>query len=330
MRFFEDFPVGLREAYGGTVVKTDALLAFAREFDPQPMHLDSQSAQARMVGGLIASGWHVCSLNMRMIADGFLVAARHGMGSPGVQKVDWRAPVRPGDHLKGHFEVLGRRASASKPDRGFVTFRFTLTRPDGSVPFEQENLIMFKRRDARSPVPPPEGVEIPPRMTEEFHPHRGENPPLGPLETLVPGETRRYGSYHFSADTIRSFARAFDPQPFHLDDAAGRASHFGGLSASGWHVASAWMKAIIASHEEQRASGRALPRLGPSPGFRDLQWIRPVLAGDTLTYFSRFLDGRRSASRPGWGIAKHRNYAFNQRDELVFAFTGIVLWEAGM
>ncbi|CAN1539404.1 MaoC-like dehydratase domain containing protein [Rhabdaerophilaceae bacterium] len=330
MRFFEDFPVGFRQTYGETTVEAEAILAFARVYDPQPMHLDANSMQARMVGGLIASGWHICSLNMRLMADGFLLSARNGLGAPGVHRVDWRAPIRPGDRVTGAFEVIGKRASRSKPDRGFVNLRISLARPDGSIPFEQENLVMFRRRDAMAPIPAPEGVDAPPRTAEHLTPHQGDNPPLGQLKTLLPGETRRYGTYHFSADAIRTFAQAFDPQEFHLDDMAGRTSHFGGLSASGWHIASAWMQSMIASTRDTlRANDRPLPRLGPSPGFRDMRWIKPVLAGDTLTYFSRFIEGRRSATRPGWGIAKHRNYAFNQRDELVFAFTGIVLWEAG-
>lgn len=328
MRFFEDFEVGARETYGVRTISEGEILDFAREYDPQPMHLDATSAQAAMTGGLIASGWHTCSLNMRMMADGFLLAARHGLGSPGVSKLEWRKPVRPGDRLSGDFEILGRRASTTKPDRGFVAFRFTLTNQNGEIVLVQENLIMFSRRDPTAPPPPPEGLDIPPRPVESLAFPDGPNSELARIGEMQPGTTLRFGELEFTPERITGFARDFDPQEFHLSEEAGRASHFGGLSASGWQIASGWMRAICGFWAREAQAGRFMPKLGPSPGFTDLLWIRPVLAGDRLTYGSRFLSGRKSASRPGWGIASHRNFAINQRGELVFAFTGSVLWEA--
>lgn len=328
MRFFEDFELGTTEPYGLATLHEAEIVSFARQYDPQPMHLDSASKQAQMTGGLIASGWHTCSLNMRLMADGFLLAAKTGMGSPGVSRLEWRAPVRPGDTLTGRFEVLGKRASTSKPDRGFVNFRFLLANQHGADVFAQENLIMFRRRDASAPVPPPEGLDIPPRAPESLQIPEGDNPPMARVGEMQPGLTLRLGAMDFTPEAITGFAREFDPQDFHLSEEAGRASHFGGLSASGWHVASGWMRAITGFWASEARAGRFVPKLGPSPGFRDLLWIRPVLAGDRLTYGSRLIEARKSASRPGWGIASHRNFALNQRGELVFAFTGTVLWEA--
>lgn len=328
MRFFEDFAVGTAEAYGSVTLDEAEIIRFARQYDPQPMHLDATSAQAQMTGGLIASGWHTCSLNMRLIADGFLLAAKAGMGAPGVSKVEWRAPVRPDDTLSGRFEILGKRASTSKPDRGFVSFRFLLANQHGVDVFAQENLIMFLRRDASAPVPPPEGLDIPPRVPETLEIPQGDNPPMARVGEMQLGLTLRLGEKDFTPEAIIGFAREFDPQEFHLSEEAGRVSHFGGLSASGWQIASGWMRAITSFWASEAKAGRFVPKLGPSPGFRDLLWIRPVLAGDRLTYGSRLIEARRSASRPGWGIASHRNFAVNQRGELVFAFTGTVLWEA--
>jgi acyl dehydratase len=328
MRYFEDFGVGRVEHYGSFRLSEAEILRFARQYDPQPMHLDATSPQARMTGGLIASGWHTASRNMRLIADGFLLAAKAGMGSPGVSKLEWRAPVRPGDELTGRFEVLGKKASQSKPDRGFVSFRFLLANQHGADVFTQENLIMFLRRDASAPVPRPEGVEIPARMPENLFFPEGPNLPMARIGEMQPGLTLRLGEMDFSPETIITFAREFDPQEFHLSAEAGRASHFGGLSASGWQTACGWMRAITGFWAREASAGRFVPKLGPSPGFRDLLWIRPVLADDRLTYGSKLIEARKSASRPGWGIAQHRNFALNQRGELVFAFTGIVLWEA--
>jgi len=155
-----------------------------------------------------------------------------------------------------------------------------------------------------------------------------DNPELAHVGALNPGLTVNLGRYVFTPEKIIAFARAYDPQAFHLSEEAGRASHFGGLSASGWHTASAWMASLIAYRNREAEVGRFVPKLGPSPGFRDLIWRKPVLAGDTLTYFSRITEARKSASRPGWGMVNHRNYALNQKGELVFAFTGAVLWEA--
>ncbi|MCE2934141.1 MAG: dehydratase [Hyphomicrobiales bacterium] len=328
MRFFEDFRVGEQQAYGSLTVSEAEILRFARQYDAQPMHTDPASEQARMTGGLIASGWHTASLNMRLMADNFLLPAKQGLGSPGVSRLDWAAPVRPGDTLGGSFEVLGRKASASKPDRGFVNFRFTVKNQHGTPVLRQENLIMFARRDPRSPVPPPEGLEIPPPPRENLAFPDAPNPPMGRIGAMEAGHTLRFGTIEFTPESIKSFARDFDPQDFHLSEEAGRATHFGGLSASGWHIASNWMRAIVTFWANEAKAGRFVPKLGPSPGFRDLLWLRPVLAGDRITYGSRFIEGRKSASKPGWGIAQHRNFGINQRGELVFAFTGIVLWEA--
>ncbi|MCU0819530.1 MAG: dehydratase [Beijerinckiaceae bacterium] len=328
MRFFEDFRVGEQHGYGSVAVSEAEILRFARQYDAQPMHTDSASQQAQMTGGLIASGWHTASLNMRLMADNFLLTAKQGLGSPGVSRLDWVAPVRPGDTLSGRFEVLGKKASASKPDRGFVNFRFTLVNQHGTDVLRQDNLIMFARRDASAPVPPPEGTEIPPPAPESLGFTDAPNPAMARIGAMQPGLTLRFGEIEFTPEAIKAFARDYDPQEFHLDEDIGRATHFGGLSASGWQIASNWMRAIVRFWESEAAAGRFVPKLGPSPGFRDLLWLRPVLAGDRITYGSRFIEGRKSASKPGWGIAQHRNFGINQRGQLVFAFTGIVLWEA--
>lgn len=146
------------------------------------------------------------------------------------------------------------------------------------------------------------------------------------LEEIAIGDRRDYGSFTFTADAIRTFAMQFDPQPFHLDEEAGRRSLFGGLAASGWHVGSVCMKLLVA--ERQRMIAEANERgvdvavWGPSPGFRELRWIKPVLAGDTVSYSSVVESVRPSGSRPQWGIVQSRNTGINQRGEMVFSFLG--------
>ena len=118
---FEDFPPGRFGSFGHRRVTREEILAFAAEYDPQPMHLDEEAARKTMLGGLGASGWHTCAVMMKMIADNLLLDAA-SMGAPGIDEVKWLKPVRPGDTLTLRGSVLAVRASQSKPDRGFVSF----------------------------------------------------------------------------------------------------------------------------------------------------------------------------------------------------------------
>ena len=143
------------------------------------------------------------------------------------------------------------------------------------------------------------------------------------FEDLVVGQRRDVGSFTFTAEDIKQFARQFDPQRFHLDEEEGRKSLFGGLAASGWHVGSACMKLLVADGQRQAqeaiARGEEIAVWGPSPGFRDLRWIKPVLAGDTISFASEIESMRISEKRPEWGILQARNTGTNQRGELVFS-----------
>jgi acyl dehydratase len=144
------------------------------------------------------------------------------------------------------------------------------------------------------------------------------------FEDIQVGQRREVGSFTFTAEGIKIFAAQFDPQPFHLDEAAGRNSLFGGLAASGWHVASVCMKLIVADGQrlarEAALRGEPVAVWGPSPGFRELRWIKPVLAGDTISFASEVESRRTSDSRPEWGILQIRNSGTNQRGELTFSF----------
>ena len=148
------------------------------------------------------------------------------------------------------------------------------------------------------------------------------------FEDIKAGDKRSIGSFSFTADNIKEFARKFDPQAFHLDEEAGRNSIFGGVAASGWHVCAAWMKVMVADFEreakERASSGKPPVSPGPSPGFRDLKWIKPVLAGDTLSYEWEAISTRVSETRPEWGLVNFFNSGTNQRGERVFSFEATV------
>ncbi len=147
------------------------------------------------------------------------------------------------------------------------------------------------------------------------------------FEDMKVGQRDELGAFTFTAELIKQFASQFDPQPFHLDEEEGRKSLFGGLAASGWHVGSVGMKLIVAKRrraiEAAAASCVVEPPPGPSPGFRELKWLKPVLAGDTLTYVSEIVSLRESASKRQWGILEARTSATNQRGELAYSFIGI-------
>jgi acyl dehydratase len=147
------------------------------------------------------------------------------------------------------------------------------------------------------------------------------------LEDLEVGQRRDIGSFAFTAAAIKAFAVKFDPQRFHLSEEEGRKSLFGGLAASGWHVGSACMKLLVADGQRQAseaaARGEKVAVWGPSPGFRELRWIKPVLAGDTISFVSEIESLRESSSRSGWGILEARNSGTNQRGELVFSMLAI-------
>jgi acyl dehydratase len=146
------------------------------------------------------------------------------------------------------------------------------------------------------------------------------------FEDIEIGETALFGRHTFTAAEIKAFAAQFDPQPFHLDEAAAARSHFGALVASGWHTIAVWMRLAMlyrrAEDEARRARGEPVAQLGPSPGFRDLKWLKPVYVGDTIAYATEVVETRPSKSRPGWGLAFNRNTGTNQAGDVVMSFIG--------
>lgn len=149
------------------------------------------------------------------------------------------------------------------------------------------------------------------------------------LEEIEAGFAADLGSYHFTREAILAFARKYDPQPFHLDDEAAAAGPFGRLSASGWHTASAWMKCYVATNQaawdKMRAAGREPAPLGPSPGFNNLRWLKPVCPGDTIHYRSTVTGKRELNSRPHWGLVFALNEGYDQNGVLTFSFEGKAL-----
>ena len=150
--FWEDFPVGQVREFGAYLVTREAVLAFAREFDPQPFHLDDAAAEASLFGRLAASGWHTCAIAMRMMCDAYLLESA-ALGSPGVENLRWLKPVFPGDTLGVRLTVLEARPSASRPEVGLVKSHWDVSNQHGEIVLSMQGWGMYRRRDQQPRAP---------------------------------------------------------------------------------------------------------------------------------------------------------------------------------
>jgi acyl dehydratase len=145
------------------------------------------------------------------------------------------------------------------------------------------------------------------------------------------GDKVTIGTHPFTAEEIKTFARQYDPQPFHLDETIAEKSHFGGLCASGWHTASMWMRKMVdyrkAEAEAMRRRGEPVPIIGPSPGFKEMRWYKPVFVGDTITFTTEAIELRPSKSRPEWGLVRLLNSGINQDGVQIMTFVSTAFIE---
>ena len=325
----EDLEIGRTVTLGHRRVTRDEIVAFARAYDPQPIHIDDEAAKRSIVGGLCASGFHTCSLLMRILCDHLLVRSA-SLGSPGVDAVKWLKPVRPDDTLSARFSCSEKRDLASRPDVGVSRILFELLDQHGDAVMTWDSNQFMRRRQpgapggsqpaAPRPAPPPlvdnwslRDVPAPSRTGNYF-------------EDRCVGEVYDLGAHTFERDAIIAFARDFDPQPFHLSEAAGRASLFGGLAASGWHTAAIFVRQNVAWRQtleaQIRDAGKPVAQWGPSPGIKGIYWIKPVLAGDSIAFLGRTTEKIELKSRPNRGVIVSESQGRNQRGELVFRIGG--------
>jgi acyl dehydratase len=315
---FEDFQPGETRTYGDYPIDEAELVAFAAAYDPQPFHLDDAMAKATILGGLSASGWHVCSVLMRMMIDDWLGGSAC-LAGVGVEDNRWLAPVRPGDRLTARTTTLEKSDLRSRPDAGIVKFATSLRDQAGREVMTQTISILVGRRaplttspsaPPRRPPPPapPEPIDDPAAaMPEDFSRAR-----VGAVADL--GETL------FTAELIRDYALKYDPAPFHVSEEAGKAHLLGAMSAAGLHTASCWMQHFVATR--RRIAGGALASRA-SPGFADMLWRRPVLVGDRIAFSTQVIM-KRETSKPGLGLIASRNRGVNQRGEAVIDFTASI------
>jgi acyl dehydratase len=145
--YFDDFFPGQEIALGSRTVSEEEIIAFAKQFDPQPFHVDHDAAAASIFGGVIASGWHTCSMMMRLVVDK-LMSESSSMGSPGLDGVRWLLPVRAGDTISVSYLTTKVKPSASRLDRGVVWSKWTATNQHGQAVCTIEGMGMFGRRPA--------------------------------------------------------------------------------------------------------------------------------------------------------------------------------------
>jgi acyl dehydratase len=143
--YWEDFPTGHVSEFGGMTVLKEDIVRFASEFDPQPFHLDEEAAKASLFGGLCASGWHTCSMAMRMMCDAYLLVSS-SLGSPGLENIRWLKPVFAGDTVRVRLTVLEARPLESKPHVGLVRSRWQMINQNDEEVMQMEGYGMFGRR----------------------------------------------------------------------------------------------------------------------------------------------------------------------------------------
>ncbi|NJO36403.1 MAG: MaoC family dehydratase [Rhizobiales bacterium] len=142
----DDLEAGQVYLLGSRSLSEEEIIAFARDYDPQPFHVDPQAAVQSIYGGVIASGWHTASIFMRLFVDGLLSRAA-AMGSPGLDELRWLRPVRPGDRLDARVEVLETRASRSRPDRGLAKLRCVVADASENEVLTFIANVLFQRRE---------------------------------------------------------------------------------------------------------------------------------------------------------------------------------------
>ena len=145
MLHYEDFSEGQEIALGPYAVTAEEIVAYAREFDPQPFHVDEAAARASLLGGLAASGWHSCAMLMRMMVDAYL-GRTAGLGSSGLDEVKWLKPVYAGETLTGKMTVLSKRVSARRPELGVLKCRWELFNERAEKKLEQTGVNFIRVR----------------------------------------------------------------------------------------------------------------------------------------------------------------------------------------
>ncbi|MES0383975.1 MAG: MaoC/PaaZ C-terminal domain-containing protein [Hyphomicrobium sp.] len=311
---WEDFTVGQVLTFGHCELSRESIIAFAREYDPQPFHIDEQAARLTMLTGLAASGWHVCTVFMGMLHDGLLSRCRFA-GLYAIDEIKWRIPVRPGDQLACRVTCLGTNPQSGRPGHGLCNFHCEALNASGRTVMSWWLQLQFARRDGVGDS----GVIFERKRRPSTVARLQGGQAIKFFEDVCPGDEIMLGSYAFSAERVVAFNKHYGSQPIHPDAAPD------GLSTSGWHVTAICMQRLVRYYireaQKLRAVGRPVPQLGPSPGIKHLHWHRPVNHADDILTFSCWAERKvEVTSKPGWGVLVAGIDVRNQHNECVVSF----------
>ena len=152
MLYFEDIEIGVTRAYGHYQVTREEVIQFAEKYDPQPFHLDDEAAAKTHFGRISASGWHTCSMAMRMMVENMKANKQAGLGSPGVDQLRWKKPVYPGDTLRIESTVTEKRRSKSRREMGIFKSTLQVFNQDDDIVLEMISNGLISVRDPGAPI----------------------------------------------------------------------------------------------------------------------------------------------------------------------------------
>lgn len=152
MQYFEDYVVGTKSSFGRYEVTREEVIEFAQKYDPQPFHLSDEGAAGTYFGKLSASGWHTAAMTMRMLVENMKNVKSASLGSPGLESLQWKKPVYPGDVLRVEAELFDKRRSKSRPEMGITRNRVKVLNQNDEVVMESVNLGLVSVRDPSAPI----------------------------------------------------------------------------------------------------------------------------------------------------------------------------------
>ena len=328
-RTFDDLEVGETFAIGPYEMTEARIIEYARSFDPQPMHVDPEAGRTSPLRGLAASGWHTASVLMRLAYDSWIHNIR-ALGSPGIDRTEWPRKLMADKTIRGEGRILALRVSRKRPQFGLAQIELSVRETGSGDEVIRAVWWLMVERSRMSALESPAADRGKPKPAMPSPPERDAAAVPGVqmlyLGGTEPGEPIYLGEASASEEEILTFARAFDPQPFHLDRKIAQASVLQGLAASGWHTCSLWMRtnvrarlALLADMPESERQ-RFVHSAAIGLGFDNLSWPRPVRPGDRLHAFMTLLESRESRSRPGWGIARWQSDMTDENGNLVLRF----------
>jgi acyl dehydratase len=152
MIYYEDLEIGAKQSFGRYEVTREEVIEFAKKYDPQAFHLDDDAAAKTHFGRLSASGWHTCAMTMAMMVENMKNVKQAGLGSPGVDNLQWKKPVYPGDTLRVESEVISKRRSQSRREMGLFKSRAQIFNQNDEIVLEMTSNGLIAVRDPDAPI----------------------------------------------------------------------------------------------------------------------------------------------------------------------------------